>query len=204
MLGFSSLQMGQPRLKCQFIAANHAAIDGSGNSVPGFSGASAGDLAVVIGERASTTPPAGWTLAGSFMAGIFTAPVFYEVLTSGDISSPATFTGSTGGAYTALVYRGPKTVSIVATQPWTTSDTSTSVSGAKPAGTKGIVVAAVSSTGTSLSGAPSGMTLRDNFNPGGVCIGAADFTSALKYGGAPLTWTGFSSSSGTLALLSLV
>jgi hypothetical protein len=205
MLAFAAAMLQQQsRLSCQFIAVSHVTIDGSGNARPSFAAASVGDLGVVIGEAGSTTPPSGWALAGSFTAGLYTAPVFYKVLTSGDISTAPTFTGNAGGQYTALMYRGPKTASLLANTPWTTSDTSKSVSSAKPAGTKGLVVAAVSSSNVSLTGAPTGTTLRDNFSSGGTDIAVADLVTPLKYGGGALTWTSIPSSQGALGLVALL
>jgi hypothetical protein len=110
-----------------------------------LTGASVGDFAFVVALNSTTTAtlPSGWTDLGAIFTGI--APVrthlFYNPsLTSGEISTPPTFTMGASAAYT-LIYSGASGANQLSTEINAGTGTSITIPGVtKGASCKNIVV----------------------------------------------------------------
>jgi hypothetical protein len=99
-----------------FIAESHTAITGGVGSVS-YSGAQAGDLALLIAVQAVTSTPGGWTAAGTAVSWAGSSlNVYFKVLSSGDISTGSlSVTGVNGGTVVLSMYRGPTVATVVST-----------------------------------------------------------------------------------------
>lgn len=174
-----------------FIAQSHAGV-AAGSATLSFTGALAGDLGIIISCDAVTSPPAGWSLAGSVVSwGGNTTAVFRKVLAASDISTGSiTLSGTNGGIVYFAAYRNA-TSATTAPGTSTASATSLAVAGyTRSSQAKAVLAYAfVGSTGT-LTPPPSTTSRISSFSTTAFISGLVDIIPAQTYlDGTVLNWS---------------
>lgn len=180
----------------RFIKATAYPVSANPQNVS-FSGASAGQLAVVMTTASSSAgiaTPSGWTLAGTYSWALsYKTQVFYKVLSAGDISTGSVnFAAAAGDIIIAAFYAGAAVASVKSTQEATTS--SVTIAGfTKNTGCKGILSIGVDNDPVGTPTPPGSMTARTAVSASSFFSARlADFAAPLSYvDGTNETWTGF-------------
>lgn len=148
-----------------FVTEHHYAPATASQAVS-FSGAQAGDLAIIIVENSafSISTPSGWTLVDSYAWATFGyhTAVFSKLLTAGDISTGSvTMTGldAADSIVMFLAYRGAVTVTAVSNADVQTSNI-TIPGFTKNSASKGIVTYCQSRSPASTMTPPAGAASR--------------------------------------------
>lgn len=173
------------------------------SGVISWSGASAGDLAVIHTFNdfdGNLTAPAGWTTDSQTLTG-YATQMFQKVLTSTDISAGSgtwTATGFHPSSFAVtVIYR----TASAATRKSTASGTSSTLAltGFTPSPQSRGVVTFVMTYNAVTPGTPTGFTSRIEGTEGSAVAAWADMLKS--YAAGTVTWTGFSSSGNKYAWL---
>ena len=179
-----------------FVTAAHYTPSTSAQAVS-FSGASAGNLALIIVSNSTSVAPSaptGWTALATYtwVTYGYHEAAFYKVLNSGDISTGSvTVSGlATDSTVEFLDYSGVSSAALVSTGDVTASPLA--ISGfTKNAASKVIVAYCTNRTATGNATLPSGMTNRiANFASTNFQTRVDDFLPSSGYAnGASVTYT---------------
>ena len=178
-----------------FIGASTISSANSGNiSYP--TGTAVGDICIVSLCGSPSFGGSGtWTTAingNGSMAGVSTLYVYTRILQGGDISSPPSFTNSTG-ALGVLVWRGGTSISLK-TGPTTGTASNLTLTGfVKDAACKGIIIAGYDRTGSiGVTTVPSPFVKRDEQRSNYHQMTFADCDSPGAYtDSSSISWTGW-------------
>ena len=169
-----------------------------------FSGASAGDLAIIFTEAVGSNTLSGWTQVGPLAWPVsFNDYMYSKVLDASDISAGSvTITGgASGGTIGIAIYTGATAATVK------TSDTSVlstlPLAGFTPAvNSVGVVSYCSDQSGSASIGSPTGMVNRLSFSTSIIASSLSDFLSPNTYtSGATVTWTGMAGFANTVGRL---
>ena len=194
---------GRAPLAAYRVGYSYPLASGSPQAVS-FSGASAGDLAIIFTEAVGSNTLSGWTQVGPLAwPSSWNDYLYTKVLDATDISTGSvTLTGTTSGATIAIAIYANATAATVKTSG--TSTTSTlALTGFAPAGNSvGVISYCADQSGSASIGSPTGMVNRLNFSTSIIANSLSDFLPPNNYtSGATVTWTGMAGFANTVGRL---